>query len=78
MSTENKEVTNDTVVKALMALLSLPENQRNKLIEICQKYPLQKVVTAIKILQMNVNKHLKQRKTYTLEEFEELLKRIRW
>jgi len=69
---------NDKLAEALWKLLQLPEDQREKVIEIVQRYPPQKINVALRIIETNVNKYLKRRKKITLEEFEEMLKRVRW
>lgn len=68
----------DKTVDVIMELLKLPEDQRDKLIELLRKYPPQKVIAAAKAVAQYSTKNMKLRTSMTVEEFEKIVRRMRW
>jgi len=69
---------NDKILKQLEELLKIPEKDREKLIEICRKYPPQKIIRAVMSVTMYNTKNMKLRTRLTVEEFERIVRKVRF
>lgn len=66
------------VVDTLMELLRLPPEDRDRLMTLVQSYPPQKLVAAARAVAQFSTKNMRLRRRITVEEFEKIVKRMRW
>ena len=69
----------EKIVKQLEEIMNLDDNTRNKLFDIVNKYPLRKIIVAYKILYSKaLDKNMRVKNKVTIEEFEKVLRRVRF
>ena len=78
MQQEQSSQVNEKLVKQLQELLKLPEEDRERLIELCRKYPPQKIVRAAMSVTMYKRKNMKLKTKLTVEEFEKIVRKTRF
>jgi len=69
---------NEKLVKEVQQLLKLPEEDREKLIDICRKYPPQKIIRAAMAAAIISTKNMKPRRRLSVEEFEKIVRKTRF
>jgi len=67
----------EKLVEMIQKLLKLPPEERERIIRIVTQNPPQKLKVALENA-YKVTKHGKTKPVMTLEEFEKMLKRVRW
>ena len=78
MQQEQSSQVNEKLVKQLQELLKLPEEDRERLIELCRKYPPQKIIRAVMSVTMYKRKNMKLKTKLTVEEFEKIVRKTRF
>lgn len=69
---------NEKLQKLLQDLLSIPEEDREKLIELIKKYPPQKIIRAVMSVARFNRRNMKPVRTLTIDEFEKIVRKTRY